>query len=461
MDQRAGAAVAGGKHCIVCGVDCAGRPRVKDPQGRYYCRPCYDSKADESAGLRDGGPASARRDADAIGLDAPAPNAALSLPHFELPPTSIEARWNRPPRGNPWQAWVEWLTGSTAAPMLRGAAMVVAALAMFGAMPDRWLTRRPSTLANTSWQSLFAISVPAALFAAIFYWSVGARWFRKRLEWCGITSLDLPEARVLYFATVVPYALFAATMTALLPLWFATPLEYREDFRAVPDLLMLVGNYVLLMLGCVALTLLVVKGLAAKPLASIMWFLVAPVLAYAAQITGGVIIGLLLANSATFSSSPADMMSPKSHAAVRDAPFAFNYPRNWAVERSGPEPGFVIATIAVSGPDGSMVVMDLAEGEDIESRPSEHLTGMLEGFREIEMTTTTMEPITRLGPFSGQGMRTTLSSKDSNRTRLEVLVVDLAPGRRLILQVFTPPEMKPAQRKGVDMVLGSLKVDGP
>lgn len=38
------------KQCHVCGVDCAGKPRVKDPKGRYYCKPCYDRAKTEKAG---------------------------------------------------------------------------------------------------------------------------------------------------------------------------------------------------------------------------------------------------------------------------------------------------------------------------------------------------------------------------------------------------------------------------
>ncbi len=30
------------KTCIRCGQDCSGKPRTKDPQGRYTCRECYD-----------------------------------------------------------------------------------------------------------------------------------------------------------------------------------------------------------------------------------------------------------------------------------------------------------------------------------------------------------------------------------------------------------------------------------
>ncbi len=30
------------KTCVICGEDCSGRPRTKDPKGRYYCLPCYE-----------------------------------------------------------------------------------------------------------------------------------------------------------------------------------------------------------------------------------------------------------------------------------------------------------------------------------------------------------------------------------------------------------------------------------
>jgi len=30
------------KNCKVCGKDTAGSPRIKDPQGSYYCVPCYE-----------------------------------------------------------------------------------------------------------------------------------------------------------------------------------------------------------------------------------------------------------------------------------------------------------------------------------------------------------------------------------------------------------------------------------
>lgn len=33
------------KVCIHCGQDCSGKPRIKDPQGRYACKACVDARA--------------------------------------------------------------------------------------------------------------------------------------------------------------------------------------------------------------------------------------------------------------------------------------------------------------------------------------------------------------------------------------------------------------------------------
>lgn len=40
------------KICVICGEDCAGRPRTKDPKGRYYCTPCYQRLRESRAAAR-------------------------------------------------------------------------------------------------------------------------------------------------------------------------------------------------------------------------------------------------------------------------------------------------------------------------------------------------------------------------------------------------------------------------
>ncbi len=42
-------AAATGKVCVICGQDCAGKPRVKDPQGRYSCKSCHEAAMKKAA----------------------------------------------------------------------------------------------------------------------------------------------------------------------------------------------------------------------------------------------------------------------------------------------------------------------------------------------------------------------------------------------------------------------------
>ncbi len=47
------------KTCAKCGIDVAGKPRVKNPQGRYLCQACYDSIKDAKTGRPRASPATA------------------------------------------------------------------------------------------------------------------------------------------------------------------------------------------------------------------------------------------------------------------------------------------------------------------------------------------------------------------------------------------------------------------
>lgn len=39
------------KICGICGLDCAGRPRIKDKTGKYYCKACYDQALTKKRGV--------------------------------------------------------------------------------------------------------------------------------------------------------------------------------------------------------------------------------------------------------------------------------------------------------------------------------------------------------------------------------------------------------------------------
>jgi len=41
------------KLCVICGEDCSTRPRIKDKQGRYACRACYERRANEADAMEE------------------------------------------------------------------------------------------------------------------------------------------------------------------------------------------------------------------------------------------------------------------------------------------------------------------------------------------------------------------------------------------------------------------------
>jgi hypothetical protein len=63
------------KLCTVCGIDCAGKPRIKDQQGRYICKECFD-KAKQTRQTQKSPPA-AGAPAEAAAIPADGDNSFL------------------------------------------------------------------------------------------------------------------------------------------------------------------------------------------------------------------------------------------------------------------------------------------------------------------------------------------------------------------------------------------------
>lgn len=93
------------KRCIHCGLDCSGKPRVKDRQGRYACQTCFDNLQSSPAPIVDDG----ALPADLLQLEAAATPAAT----FDVCPNCRSSK----PHGAPFcvQCGFDSRTGKTAA----------------------------------------------------------------------------------------------------------------------------------------------------------------------------------------------------------------------------------------------------------------------------------------------------------------------------------------------------------
>jgi len=64
------------KLCTVCGIDCAGKPRIKDQQGRYICKECFD-KAKQTRQTQKSPPPAAGAPAATVAVPADGDNSFL------------------------------------------------------------------------------------------------------------------------------------------------------------------------------------------------------------------------------------------------------------------------------------------------------------------------------------------------------------------------------------------------
>lgn len=430
------------KPCVVCGVDCTGRPRVKDPNGRYYCRPCYGSNVGDS-------------------------------PVFALPEASLDdARRERavePPIPRVTRALI-----APSHPRAMKVMSIIAAMAMaFGTTPERLLTRKPQTLQAMEWSHVFMLGALGAVIGGLIYWWLGGRWFHVRLRWSGVKAFDVTQTRPMYFATVLPPGLWAASFALALPLWFATPTRYVDDFHPIPDVVMPIGMLVLLLLGCVAIFLMAWRGLGAKLVPSIIWFLVLPLVAYAAQIAA--IFAIVMFGPAAPSHAPLSagtssrtlqqvvaarpaVDSPQAFAPMKTAPFSFQYPGNWKAEVIGPADGYRFATVQVSGPDGSFIMIDLLEGEALDAPTETIVEGVVEAVSEAEgLTVSHTFPLEGSGRFEDGTGQWVSGERYDTQWAIKVLVV-ARPEGRLLLTSLSPLTGSTFGHRGVAMVLDSLEV---
>lgn len=488
----------GGKKCVICGVDCAGRPRVKDPRGRYFCRPCYDSRAsspdDAFAGgaaapeLATHGAASIGRLADPDAIipdfgasrdDAVSGDDALSLE--PLPPPMVGPGAGRFPGfakkavaksgggGRPIGAVIkDFLVGSRILAVLSSPlALLISYAAVLPERVDLGIGLLAGSLgargdaggAGPDWGFLYAVAGLMAIIPALLMWILGPLWFRARLRWSGGASLEPRESRLVYFPSVIPYILWTLPFALSYPALYDRPADVLADpsmFLGLGAPLIGVG---LLIVTTVALFLVAVHGYGAGIGKAAFWHLALPIAWYGLTIAATFVI-LAAAGSVK-------EIAERAEAAVRtdvtrthlfeartDTPYTFSYPANWTLTERA-IPGAEFRGIELDAPDGSEMFIMLGPAQDIELADyAQHLMKlMMKGV----VTRGAPRTIERLGRFNGQG----LVQSALNRGKLGELTLFLRPvgsGRRLvILYARQEPDLTGAQA-GFDLIVNSLKV---
>lgn len=470
------------KACVVCGVDCTGRPRVKDPKGRYYCRACYDARAASSPALANGR-AGAVTATDP--MDAPIEFAAIDP--AEVPVGRGNVTWptmgaaQKPARSGPsirpGEAIVKLLTGS---PLLKSFGSLLVMLVIIAAcavnVVDNAGLRRLLGEAPT-WASFYVTAGLIVLLGATIVRFLAPWWYRARLGWSGGRSIDFVDASLVYTASLVPCAIWSGAIVASVILGASNVLQVVAPTSEFLKHTLPVITMALAATGVAVTFLTARQGYGASFGRALFWFVILPVAWYLSAIVvfislGGVIAAQTVrpietASASTAASPPTAPQSPTARPAapqrftpVDRAPFEFEYPARWSAEpmyAGNPE----IDGASIRSPEGCELII-----QRLPSLPGgiQHDDGkILDTLRRVNIGRAprigaqTDEPIRHLGPFNGRGTITTV--RLHGQPGLLVVFSHPLPNKGRLVFVTTrfDPDSTGAQRH-IERILETLRV---
>ena len=484
------------KPCVLCGIDCAGKPRVKDPQGRYYCKACHDtaSAEREAAGRR--APPPPPPASGGFGGDDLASLAALAAGAPVAPPTAVacpscrrildqgavvcvgcgyDLRSGRaaktkvtkasPAGGRPTGQGIggRLFASVVSGPLSVGGgalAFATAYVTVVASVPDQLAWRDPAMVARMSWGMLFGMTAVVGILASLLYFLIAPWFFRVRLQWAG-GSIDPETSRRVYFVTVLPYAVWSAFMALLTVNTFDTPIAAKLSESVFHGLVAPFVGLGLLCLGTLPLFLMASQGCGGRKVPSFLLLVALPIGWYVVQVVLVVAAAVALAVAspkafAKVTGTTAMVSAPQQFAAQPDAPYAFDYPANWQVEVDDVDPEMEFRGLRIQGVDGSTLGIQLSGGSGL-ATPQEIIDGVASGLRGEGLALEPRGELARLGPFNGTG-RTFLGTADGDRVTVQVLV-HRAAGERVLLLVSLvrlPDDADGAA--GIDLILRTLRL---
>lgn len=434
------------KLCVVCGADCAGKPRVKDPSGRYYCKACYDVKAGEAASVGKAPRTSARAVADVPGDvqgDGLADLAGLASLAAATPAMPTLAALPTAPGGsasrrsgrsvgtagpldyviNPGR-WIQGVTGSSKSLLLGGGAtFLVALLLAWGELPELlWRFRATSSQLGDDvaaytdgWVFAIAMYGVLTLVGAILYWLIGPLWLKVRVGWSG-GSCTREAARAALFASALPACVLMSLSATLVVLVFRGPTDVRfflSDYYRVAFPLLAA---LLLILGSVQVWHMAWRGFGAKAIPSALLVLGLPVLVSVFGLAQAFGMRGMTSESGSGASPPqvvgrAPIDAPKpnapnevQHRPHPRTPVRFTYMNNWTI-RPDHARGTESAGVEVRSNGGSLVYIQRFTKEESKGNPAGLLDGWLKGMLRDGLKGAQLVKVADLTEFAGRAAK--------------------------------------------------------
>jgi len=466
------ASSSSGKNCVACGADCTGKPRVKDPKGRYYCRACYDARSAQPEAV----------DPDILDLEAI--SAAATAPVVTAT-TKFCARCGAPALGGArhcTRCGHELASSSVSAPpslptlpafkpqrqesraeggsgllfqLGGGATFFIAAIILFCQYVSQFASRQglaidqggPGLPVADSWSGVVIISAVAALLGGAIWYLVGPAWYALRVRWAG-GDADSAEIRSPYFATIAPLLLVTVPYTLWMLMGFSNPASWWNDDDGTVDLVAGIISHAMLFAIAAWLFLVVRRPHGVKTVPGLLLLVGLPWLVYVVQAIAMVAMGAALAiqSEAQFEPSPQWSMYQGS-STVR---FAFSYPSNWNLDLD-PASAVWAGSCELVGPDGSSLLMSYVDNP---MSTDQLIQETLDTWANDEMTIYDRESIAMLSRWSGAGKTFEVEYPDS-RHLLTIFVSPLGNGHLLIESVVLEPDSY-GGAAAIDRILRSL-----
>lgn len=303
----------GTKRCVYCGEDCTAKPRVRDPQGRYYCAGCYAmleakqnvvaASVTTSRSTSSTTPASLRacpscrqpvesfalvcvgcgHDLAAAKLERGLANASDAVVGRTAVGGAVAthgaAHQSPDDATSGWidylldpGGWIVWVKQSK---QLLGLGAIltfaIAFVAMFGGLPAaaQFTHAHPTWTEHLAarfdgWAKFLLLYGVGATLLTVVYWFVGPWWFRVRVAWAG-GQCDEENARIAYFSTLLPYAILMVPHLLLTLLAFRGPVDPALHASAYFTVVAPVFGTLVLIVASVHLWIMATRGLGARP----------------------------------------------------------------------------------------------------------------------------------------------------------------------------------------------------
>jgi hypothetical protein len=291
------------KPCSRCGVECAGRPRARDREGRRLCQACIvELEGQGLIRIRDLRAASTRPADPATLTDGIIPVEGAAPPPLRVPPpppaqreAGSDARATDADRLllGLWLAPGDWIREIAARrPFTTVVTIVSVGLAWLLLLFDApslalsWSIAANEGDANAaasagasasasasklgvrgSWAAVLSLQSFLAFAGALVVWFVGPRWLQLRIRMAG-GACDLATARWAYWAASLPVLLIGFIALIVLVVSFASPADPALASSPVLRFLWPVAMALILLGSCWHLWLMATRGLGARPLAA-------------------------------------------------------------------------------------------------------------------------------------------------------------------------------------------------